>query len=372
MPVTASSFLDLFLSMSVFAEKHYPEAIVGSSLDDYLAKGWYRMGQSIFTTHFLCFGEKLYSAIWIRLALEDHKFRKGQRKLMRRNGQQFRIEYAPFEITPEKEELYQKYKKHFHGFIARSLVDSLLDGDNTNTYHTIESQIYDGDRLIGLSFFDLGKESVASILGIYDPEYADASLGYYTMLLEIEYCRQNNIPYYYPGYVVPGYDRFDYKLRIGEVEYLSLSSSNWEPYTAFKVAEIPLLRMKEQLEALQQQLTQANIDSQLYYYPLFEANLFGMMQATYLDFPIFLNIDTLYPTPQFRYLVVFDVRDQHLKLLRCSNFDDFRFYFNDAYTQSFDPATFLVELTVVEQLLYATTQAAALRTVLANNHQQLI
>ncbi len=358
--------------MSFFAEKHYPEAVVGSSLDEYLAKGWYRMGQSIFTTHFLCFGEQLYSAIWVRMMMRNHQFRKGQRKLLRQNAERFHIKYAPLEITPEKEALYQKYKKHFHGFIARSLLDSLLDGEEYNTFQTIESQIYDGDRLIGLSFFDLGKDSVASILGIYDPAYAHHSIGYYTMLLEMDYCHQHNIPYYYPGYVVPGYDRFDYKLRIGDVEYLRLANNNWEPYANFTEKAIPLKQMESQLEEAKSALVSANITSRRYYYPLFEANLFGMLQATYLDFPIFLSIDALSPTPQFKYFLVFDVRDQHYKLLRCSNFDDFRFYFNDAYTQAFDPGIFLIELTVVEQLLFKTKQLEELKLVLAYNHEKLI
>lgn len=358
--------------MSVFAEKHYPDTVVGTSLDDYLARGWYRMGQSIFTTHFLCFSEKLYSAIWVRLVMPDHVYRKGQRKLMKRNAERFHIEYAPFEITPEKEALYQKYKQHFHGYIARSLRDSLLDGDDENTFHTIETQIYDGDHLVGLSFFDIGQDSAASILGIYDPEYQEHSLGYYTMLLEMEYCRSHEITYFYPGYVVPGYDRFDYKLRIGEVEYLSLATNHWEPYADFKTSEIPLVQMEQRLREMQQMLGEVNIATNLYYYPLFEANLFGMLTETYLDFPVILNIDTLYPNPQFRYLIVFDVRDQQLKLLRCSNFDDFRFYFNDAYTQSFDADKFLVELTVVEQLLYPSRSAQEMKTVVTNNHQKFI
>lgn len=358
--------------MSFFAEKHYPEAVVGTSLDEYLAKGWYRMGQSIFTTHFLCFGEQLYSAIWVRLLMSNHEFRKGQRKLMRRNAERFHIKYAPLELTPEKEALYQKYKKHFHGFIARSLLDSLLDGEEYNTFQTMESQIYDGDRLVGLSFFDLGKESVASILGVYDPDYAHHSIGYYTMLLEMDYCRQHDIRYYYPGYVVPGYDRFDYKLRIGDVDYLRLSNNSWKPYATFSDKEIPLKQMELQLAAAHAALAEVNISSRRYYYPLFEANLFGMLQATYLDFPVFLKIDSPFPLPQFSYLLVFDVRDQHYKLLRCSNFDDFRFYFNDAYTQAFNPETFLIELTVVEQLLFKTKHLKEMRLVIVHNLEKLI
>ncbi|MEL6834142.1 MAG: GNAT family N-acetyltransferase [Bacteroidota bacterium] len=358
--------------MSVFAEKHYPESVFGKELDEYLARGWYRMGQSIFTTHFLCFGDQLYSAIWVRLPLQDFSYRKGQRKLLRRNGAQFTIEYGPIDITAEKEELYQRYKRHFKGHIARTLAESLLDDEDYNTFQTVETRIYDDGRLIGLSFFDVGKESAASILGLYDPDYASYSLGYYTMLLEMEYCLEHGLQYYYPGYVVPGYERFEYKLRIGEVEYLQLATDKWVPYNDTSPLRIPIQEMKGQLMSLQSALEEAGLTNHLYYYPLFEANLFGLLQASYLDFPVVLQISGPYPLPQFFYLAVFDVRDGLFKLLRCSNFDDFRFYFNEAYTSAFDQSRFLVELMIVEQILAQTPSAVELAGILQRYHEQLV
>lgn len=358
--------------MSIFAEKHYPESVLGKELDEYLARGWYRMGQSIFTTHFLCFGEQLYSAIWIRLALENFQFRKGQRKLMRRNAEQFSISYGPLDITPEKELLYQKYKRHFQGHIARSLAESLLDDESYNTFQTLEARIYLDDQLVGLSFFDVGKDSAASILGIYDPQFAAYSLGYYTMLLEIDYCRQQQLRYYYPGYVVPGYERFEYKLRIGSVEYYQLASDSWLPYDRDGEPVIPIEVMKDQLSKLQSALDELGITNHRYFYPLFEANLFGLLQASYLDFPVVLQVQGPYPIPQFYYLVVFDVRDACFKLLRCSNFDDFRFYFNEAYTSAFEQSRFLVELMIVEQTLTRTTSASELAEIIQRYHEQLV
>ncbi len=358
--------------MSVFAEKHYPESVLGKDLDEYLARGWYRMGQSIFTTHFLCFGDQLYSAIWARLPLEGFSYRKSQRKLMRRNGEQFTISYGPIEITTEKEILYQRYKRHFRGHIARSLAESLLDDEDYHTFKTIEVRIHLGDRLVGLSFFDVGKDSAASILGVYDPDFSSSSLGYYTMLLEMDYCLEHGLKYYYPGYVVPGYERFDYKLRIGPVEYLQLGSGLWVDYDQTTGPIIPLHQMEAQLYKLQATLEEKGVASYKYYYPLFEANLFGLLQASYLDFPVLVQIRGPYPIPQFFYLTVYDVRDGFYKLLRCSNFDDFRFYFNEAYTSAFDQNRFLVELMIVEQVLARTESPQELAEIIHRYHEQLV
>ena len=84
-----------------------------------------------------------------------------------------------------------------------------------------------------------GKKSAASILGAYDPDYRKNSLGFFTMLMEIQFCQQMSIPYYYPGYVVPGYSRFDYKLRIGPVSYFDLRQQEWLPYNQLREEDIP-------------------------------------------------------------------------------------------------------------------------------------
>ena len=92
----------------MFAEKHYPEILRPEELDTYLERGWYRMGQTIFTTHFLCFGEHFYSAIWVRLPLKDYRFRKKLRKVIRRNTRQFKTDFRRAFLDRERERLYQK------------------------------------------------------------------------------------------------------------------------------------------------------------------------------------------------------------------------------------------------------------------------
>lgn len=342
--------------MASFADKHYPENLSPEELDEYLARGWYRMGQTIFTTHFLCFNDIFYSAIWIRLALKDHQFRKGQRKLLRRNESLFQIDVRPASITREKERLFQRYKAAFQGTLAPSLRNSLLDGEDYNIYTTFEINITDRStqKLIGLSFFDIGDQSAASISGIYDPAYANHSIGYYSMLLEIAFCKQQGLDLYYPGYVVPGYQRFDYKLRIGETEYLDLATDTWCPYAQLQPHDIPIERMRHKLSELEQSLRKQHIQARLLYYPLFEAPLFGFWNAPYLDFPVFLQLETN-PREQHLYLIVYNIRLSAYQLLRCSPFDDLQFYFNEHYTNSFDRSVFFMELVVVDHTLEQQT-----------------
>lgn len=348
----------------MFAKKHYPDVMLPQELDQFLARGWYRMGQTVFTTHFLCFGQEFFSAIWVRLDLRGYEFRKSLRKILGRNKAAFRYQIQRSKITAEKERLYQKYRATFPGMLAPSLRESLLDGEEANIFNTYEVQVYLADRLVALSFFDLGKDSLSSITGIYDPDFQKFSLGFFTMLLEVEYGLKNGYRYFYPGYVVPGYERFDYKLRIGDVHYYDLATQNWLPYAKLESAEIPYTQMRRRLKELQAELSAARIPSKIMMYPLFEANLFGFWLATCLDFPVFL-----WCHPQkagSRYLIiVFDPRISGYRVLHCTRFDDLQFYFRDSYTKSFDQEHYFMELLVMEQDMGHATEACELAQLLS-------
>lgn len=338
----------------MFAEKHYPETLQPKDLDAYLARGWYRMGQSIFTTHFLCFGDEFYSAIWVRLVLEGYQYSKSLRKIIRRNRDRFKTTFGKSHLNYEKERLYQKYKSAFPGMLASTLKESLLDGEEFNIYQTYEVSVYDGKRLVATSFFDVGKTSAASILGIYDPEYSDHSLGLYTMLMEIEYCMDHQMEFFYPGYIVPNYVRFDYKLRIGDTQYYDLSTGNWLPFKLLTPEEVPIQKMQHKLDELQVAFQKNGIPSKKYLYPLFEANLFAFWQTEYFDFPVFLMC---YPQEKAAsyFIVVYDIRHNAYQLLECTPLDDLMFYVNESYASLFDRRRFFLELIIIKDQLLRTT-----------------
>ncbi len=299
----------------MFADRHFPPDLPPEELDKYLAMGWYRMGQSIFTTHFLNFEGGFYPAIWIRLALQGFQFSKSNRKLLRKLDL-FRVELGPVDINEEKEALFKIYRKHFEGSIASSLDQLMNDDLNYNIYETWETRIYDEDQLVAFSFFDLGKAGAASITGVYHPDYKKNSLGFCTMLLEIDYCLKNDFHYYYPGYVVPGYPRFDYKLRIGKVEYFNLQENFWMPYEALEQEHFPTMIMENKLKEVQGLLKQLKIPNNFVKYPHFSASLYSLLLEPYLNYPFFIHC---FPSISSVVIaVIYDIEDRLYKLLKCS------------------------------------------------------
>lgn len=302
----------------MFTQVHCPQILLSKELDQYLEQGYFRMGQTIFTTNFLNFKNQFYSAIWLRVELADFYADSTFTKLLKKNST-FRTEFRPANISSEKEELFAKYKQCV-SFEASSSLNQLLYGKATHTiFNTYEVNIYDNDKLIALGFFDLGEESAAGITSFYDPDYRKYSLGKYMIYLKMQYCKQLGMRYFYPGYFVPGYSSFDYKLEIGSkaLQYLQLAPHQWLPISTFSMQKSPLQLMLDKLYALQNLLNQARIESKVLKYEFFDANLLPELKMFELfDFPLFVYCwdgeeDIIGP------IVVFNVFDGQYHLLKC-------------------------------------------------------
>ena len=59
-----------------------------------------------------------------------------------------------------------------------------------------------------------------SVYMFFDPRYSDRSLGTYSILWEIDYCRRQGLSYYYLGYFVAGSKTMAYKARFKPYELL--------------------------------------------------------------------------------------------------------------------------------------------------------
>jgi len=276
----------------MFTEINYPEEIYPEELDYYLAKGWFRMGQMIFTCRFLSFKDSLYTAVWVRLQLATFKFSKSQRKLIAHNRRRFTVITRKAIFDREKEALYKIHKKRFEGYVAKTLKASLFGDSQLNIYDTYEIAIYDGDQLAAVSFFDRGEETLASIMGMYDPRYSKYSLGYYSMLEEMDYGLKHGYQIYYPGYVVPGYQKFDYKLRIGAVEYFDEANKSWPLYADIDLDQLLSSSLYNQLAKVIDLLKEKEIEHQQWLYPLFDKELYGYDSNQFLRSPLFISCFT--------------------------------------------------------------------------------
>jgi arginine-tRNA-protein transferase len=209
----------------------HPESINGHALDQLLAFGWYRMHQTLFTCSHIGANDE-HRVHWLRFDVGQIK-RHDSHQRIRRKNRSFRFTIQPLKSVDEAAiELYDRYYASID-FDGASSIQRCLWGDENpaaNIFDTKCISIFDQSKLIAVGYFDCGDKAAASILHGYHPDYKRYSLGKYLILLTLDYLRANHYRYYYPGYVIEGLDKMDYKLFLGkdQAEYFKPETLSWE------------------------------------------------------------------------------------------------------------------------------------------------
>ena len=212
--------------------------------------------------------------------------------------------------------------------------------------------------MIATGFFDLGKKSAAGISSFYDPAYKKYTLGKYLIYLKVAHCKKLGLQFFYPGYFVPGYSLFDYKLEIGKpvLQYLEFTSSKWRPVAQFSKASSPLQMMFDKLEQLKSILMTNGIECRILKYEFFDANLIPELEGIELfDFPVFLTCDAL----SQEHPIVFDVRDSHYHWIKCKSV-----WASTAINSAED--TYSSHVFKFDHGMFSTESANAMATVIAD------
>lgn len=216
--------------MQPYYHSFQPFSLTGRQLDQLLALGWYRMHQEVFTTSHVQLGD-VYRVHWLRFAVEKLQLHTSHKRTHQR-ARNFNYSVEDFILSEEYKELHHRYRASINFEGAPSIQDCLFGKSEVSTsiFQTKTISIYDGKRLVAVGYFDLGEKSAASILHFFDPAYAWYSLGKYLILLTLAYLREHKFHFYYPGYIVEGNPKMDYKLFLGieEAEYFDSLSVEWK------------------------------------------------------------------------------------------------------------------------------------------------
>lgn len=268
----------------------HPEVLQPAELDAFLAAGWFRMRQAVFTCRFVLEGGDLHTALWIRVPLSGYRFKKSLRRVLNRNDRLYGVTIGPLVLDEEKEALFQRYRAAFQGELAPTLVDALFDDDDRDIFNTWQTEVRLDGRLVAFSVFDQGGAAVESIMGIWEPSMRAHGLGLYTMLLEVRYARDEAFDLYYPGYVAPGCEAFDYKLRLDGVEYLHPDGGGWRGIDALDESDLPSARYRAALDDVEAELTELGVPHERRLYPLYRLVAVDERLTRCLEVPLFVQV----------------------------------------------------------------------------------
>lgn len=169
----------------------------------------------------------------IRLPVRRFQASKSQRRILRRGTARFRHQFGPPEYSPEREGIYLKYLQFQHDRAGTGETgEERYRAFFTTTLPQLDTReltLFDGSRLVGVGIVDVLGDALSSVYFFFDPEYAALSPGTYSMLLEIGWCRQIGLEWYYPGFFIAGCAAMSYKGRVHPAELRRLPGGPWRP-----------------------------------------------------------------------------------------------------------------------------------------------
>jgi arginine-tRNA-protein transferase len=275
----------------LFLEKE-PVKLSAEQIDVLLSEGWYFCSNNMFRKPLTTY-DKVYTRINIRFDVNKIKLSKSLRRIYRKN-QHFRHQFGELRLTPAHEAQYlallPKLQINNTGSLVSFLgLDSVPPADEVFPFGQLD--VFDGDKLIACSFFNISNQFLVSRIGLLDRDepYTHFSLGFYTMLLEIEYARSLGIQYYSPGYTFDLPNFLDYKLRLNdEYEVYDWYTQSW--VIANNKSFFPdtySQRISAALDKMAKYLEEKKINYQFYVYEYFE---YFNYQNDYYVFPCFYDL----------------------------------------------------------------------------------
>lgn len=285
--------------------------ITGQQYDSLLAQGWFRSKGVLYKSELVCLEQCVSSVRHIRYDIAQFSFKKRHRKLLAKNDRLFRVKVSAVNITEEAERLYNLQCHRFKGFIHQSLTEFIIPWEEDMTIPTLQLEVRDGDKLIAVSILDLGHQSAASILCVYDPAYGKHSLGIYTMLKEIEYLQRNGFAHYYPGYVLDRPSSFDYKLTLGSCSWLG-SDYNWYPELPEHDRISRGMHLEHKMQQLRTRLAKRGVEGKMFYYPFFTAAYFSDFENDLLRYPCYYQV----MDEQMEYAISYDLEQQDFVIFK--------------------------------------------------------
>lgn len=190
----------------------WPERqLTRSEFEQRLAAGDRRTGPFLYRTS--CPGCTACEAI--RVPIVDFQPRTTQRRVLRKGNELLSMTVAEPIVDAERVALYNRHKNE------RGLAQPDQPAhENEESYgaflvdtccETLELTYRCQDQLVAVAIVDRGLDSLSAVYTYYDPEFRAVSLGAYSILRQVELCREWNLGWLYLGYYVAECIHMSYK-----------------------------------------------------------------------------------------------------------------------------------------------------------------
>jgi len=198
--------------------RHPLERLAPEQFDERLAQGDRRSGVYLYRTE--C--PQCRACQPIRLNVESFRPNATQRRMQRRGDSLLTLRIGPPIVDRSRVRLFNLHRD------GRGLAngDSPLDEEAYAEFltetccETLELTYWHQNRLVAVAITDAGRDSLSAVYCFYDPAFNLLSLGTYSILRQVEFCRATHRDYLYLGFYIAESPHMSYKARFRPHERL--------------------------------------------------------------------------------------------------------------------------------------------------------
>ncbi|MFN0121185.1 MAG: arginine-tRNA-protein transferase [Blastocatellia bacterium] len=194
-------------------------------MDFFWSLGWRHLGRDFFRYSQAMHADgRVYDVMPLRVALSRFAPSRSQKRVLAKN-RDVEVLIRASTIDAGREAMFQRHKQRFRENVPDSLYDFLSETPASAPCKNHEICVYQDDRLLAVSYLDIGREATSGVYAMFEPAESARSLGIFCILQSIRYSQTLGCRYYYPGYAYRQPSVYDYKKNLAAIEYL-----DWQAY----------------------------------------------------------------------------------------------------------------------------------------------
>jgi len=149
----------------------------------------------------------------LRIDVTEFVPTKTQRRVLRRGNLVLQTKIGRPTVTLDRVVLYNRHKVGRGLLFGNDLIDSngYVQFLVETCVDSVEITYRLNGKLVGVAVADRASDSLSAVYCYYDPRYSRVSPGVYSILKQIEFCRQWGLRYLYLGLYVAGSRTMEYK-----------------------------------------------------------------------------------------------------------------------------------------------------------------
>src|SRR5436190_11269358 len=217
----------MYWPVTMINEYFIADTVGAAEMDLLWAQGWRHFGSYFFRYSLAEHDGILCHVLPLRLKPGSFALSRSQHRVLKRN-RDVKVVIRDAVIDSAKEALFLRHRERFKQNVPDSLYDFMSESPATIPCRNQEICVYDGGRLLAVSFLDIGEKATSAVYAAFEPAEAQRSLGIFTMLCAIEQSRGLGCSYYYPGYAYREPSMYDYKKRFSGLESYDWHAK-WSP-----------------------------------------------------------------------------------------------------------------------------------------------